>query len=198
MAIKQEQIKKLQNSSLIREELGISIRWRILTTKGGKARIVAYQDARDVQKALDYVCGPENWSNEAHNIAGKIYMSIGISTEDGWVFKSDVGTETAIEATKGEASDAFKRASIMWGIFRDVYDMDYIVLDYSDKNHSPVTPDGELLMTPDAIAAYCNGISKPMGHLRNIFKDLREQINADPVVLQALTTLKNFINECRK
>lgn len=50
MAITQEQLKKLQNSSLIREELGISIRWRILTAKGGKARIVAYQDARDVQK----------------------------------------------------------------------------------------------------------------------------------------------------
>lgn len=194
MAINQDQIKKLQNSKLIREELGISIRWRILTTKGGKARIVAYQDARDVQKALDHVCGPENWSNEAHNIANKIYMSIGINTEDGWVFKSDVGTETAIEAVKGESSDAFKRASIMWGIFRDVYDMEYIVLDYSIKEQSPVTPEGELLKTPDAISAYCNNISKPMGHLRAIYKDLVNVLSTDNSAMQAMATLKSFIN----
>ena len=32
----------------------------MLTSKGGIARIVAYQDARDYQKALDYVSEEEN------------------------------------------------------------------------------------------------------------------------------------------
>ena len=194
MAVSTQDLKKLQDSSTLRKELNIDIKWRILTSKGGKARIVAYQDARDVQRVLDYVCGPENWSNEPRNLDGKMYMSLGINTEhSGWVYKADVGIETNIEAVKGEASDAFKRASIMWGIFRDVYDTEYIVLDVQGKY--PVTPDGVLLKTPEAIGLYCNSISQPLGYLKRYYKVAKSLLEKNEDAMQAFKTLGNFTKQ---
>lgn len=194
MPVSKEDLRKLQNSDLLRKELNLVIRWRILTAKGGVARIVAYQDSRDVQRILDHVCGPENWSNEPRNLDGKIYMTIGINTQDeGWVYKNDVGTETAVEAVKGEASDAFKRAAVMWGIFRDIYDIDYIVLEYNGKY--PVTPDKIELKTPESITLYCNSINEPMGHLRKLYFSMRHKVDASKDMLSIFEQLKTFINE---
>ncbi len=194
MPVSKEKLKKLQDSNLLRKELNLVTRWRILTAKGGKARIVAYQDSRDVQYVLDHVCGPENWSNEPRNLGGKIYMTIGINTQDeGWVYKNDVGTESAIESIKGESSDAFKRAAVMWGIFRDIYEYDYIVLNYNGKY--PVTPDGIELKTPVAISVYCNSISKPMAILRKLYFSMKDSIDNNNNILEAFKTLKEHINE---
>ena len=44
--------------------------------KGGIARIVPYQDSRDVQNVLDSIVGPTNWTNEPRNINGKLYMAM--------------------------------------------------------------------------------------------------------------------------
>jgi hypothetical protein len=194
MAVSKSDLLRLQNSSLLRKELNILIRWRILTAKGGKARIVAYQDSRDVQKVLDYVCGPENWSNEPRNLGGKLYMTIGINTADeGWVYKNDVGIESNIEATKGESSDAFKRAAVMWGIFRDIYEYDYIVLDFNGKY--PVTPEKMELKTSEAINLYCNSISEPMNHLRKLYFSIKDRLHENEEIIKVLEQLKKFINE---
>ena len=193
MAVDKTKLLELQNSDKLRKELNLVIRWRVLTNKGGISRIVAYQDARDVQKVLDHVCSAENWSNEPINIQGKLYMTIGINTDEGWVYKNDVGVETAIESTKGEASDAFKRSAVMWGIFRDIYELDYIVLKSTGKY--PVTPDGIELKTPDAITMYCNSISEPMSHLRRLYLSMRHKIEADEEIMNIMSKLKNFINE---
>ena len=194
MTVKKEQILELQNSTKLRKELNLVLRWRILTSKGGVARIVAYQDSRDVQEVLDHVVGPTNWSTEPRILDGKLYMSLGINIEDeGWVFKSDVGTETSIEATKGESSDAFKRASVMWGIFRDIYQLDYIILKTNGRN--PVTPDGIELETPVAITLYCNSISEPMSHLRRLYLSMKHSLNGKDDILKSMEQIKNFINE---
>ena len=39
-----------------------------------------------------------------------------------WVWKWNMGTESDFEAEKGEASDAFKRAAVLWGIGRFLYE----------------------------------------------------------------------------
>lgn len=195
MAVSKEDLLRLQDSHKLRQELHIALRWRVLTSKGGVARITAYQDARDVQKVLDHVCGPDCWENEPLNINGKLYMSIRIKTEDGWVSRSDVGTESNIEAVKGEASDALKRAAVMWGIFRDIYDIDYIVLKFDGKY--PLTNEGVQLQTPEAINLYCNGVSEPMGHLVSIYKALRNRIEERIEIRNLILTLKEFINENR-
>lgn len=194
MPVSKEKLLKLQNNSKLREELNLSIRWRVLTTKGGKARIVAYQDARDVQLVLDHVCGPQNWSNEPRSINNNLFMVIGINTEEeGWVYKADVGMEANIGGAKGEASDALKRAAVVWGVFRDIYMLDYIVLDA--KGQVPYTKEGQPLMTAEAITLYCNGLNSSMGHLINLYKSIKDKLNGRDDVNNALKLLKNFINE---
>jgi hypothetical protein len=56
-----------------------------------------------------------------------------------WVWKSDCGTESQVEKQKGEASDAFKRAAVMWGIGRFLYSLGIIkikevIKDGKDRN----------------------------------------------------------------
>ena len=43
-----------------------------------------------------------------------------------WVTKEDVGVESNTEATKGEASDAFKRSGTNWGIGRELYTAPFV------------------------------------------------------------------------
>lgn len=40
--------------------------------------------------------------------------------------KQDVGTESNTEAVKGESSDSFKRAAVLWGIGRELYTSPHI------------------------------------------------------------------------
>ena len=194
MSVTVEQIKKLQDSRSLRKELNIPIRWRVLTTKGGICRITAYQDARDVQKVLYYVCGPNNWENEPSNLNGKMYMSIRIRTDEGWVSKSDVGEETSIAAAKGESSDALKRAASAWGIFRDLYDYDYIVLKCAADGKTPLTEDGKRLETPWALSLYCNGISSSMGLLIKLYKQIGVSME-DSELLNAFSLIKERIKK---
>lgn len=106
---------------------------------GGSGKMLTYIDARYVMDTLDRVCHPENWQNEFRldgngNLTCGIgilvsYVPEGVEVKDiplfgppEWVWKWDVGTESSIEATKGNFSDAFKRAGVHWGIARDLYD----------------------------------------------------------------------------
>ena len=51
-----------------------------------------------------------------------MYCGISIKSESGeWIQKWNVGTESNMEAEKGEASDAMKRAGFAWGIGAELY-----------------------------------------------------------------------------
>lgn len=108
------------NLKLLADE--IPVKWRVQSTQYGKANCVAYVDARDVQNHLDNICGIENWQSRHKEEKGNLFCEIGIRVNGDWIWKSDVGTESKIEKQKGEASDSFKRAAVMWGIGRFVYD----------------------------------------------------------------------------
>ncbi len=92
--------------------------------KGGYATILAYKDARADMNRLDNVCGVEGWQDKYETINGHLFCSIGIWSESKkeWIWKQNVGTESNVEKTKGEASDAFKRAGFCCGIGRELYD----------------------------------------------------------------------------
>ena len=91
--------------------------------KGPGGMTLDYVDARFVYDRLDDVVGPANWQNIFERDAkGALRCGISIHTEDGWVTKWDTGTESDIESQKGEHSDAVKRAAVLWGIARDLYD----------------------------------------------------------------------------
>lgn len=111
-----------------------AIHWRIgaRTKDKSKGIPLAYIDARDVMQRLDEVIGPFNWQDR-YPFEG--CCEIGILNEDAgeWIWKSNGVGKTIIrdeareeEKTmkeKGQYSDAFKRAAVLWGIGRYLYDL---------------------------------------------------------------------------
>lgn len=141
-----------------------SIKWRVQsikeTQKGLKAICIPYVDARDVQDRLDDVCGIQNWQSRHKEVKGNLFCEIGILIDDVWVWKSDVGAESNIEKAKGESSDSFKRAAVMWGIGRDLYKSDPMVINatkYKGKA-KPCNKSGQVFWDGTALSNYINEI----------------------------------------
>lgn len=90
--------------------------------------LLLYQDARVGMTILDNVVGQANWQRKHYELKGHIYCSLGIrNPQTGeWVWKDDAGAETEVEKEKGEASDSFKRACVLWGIGRCLYNSPFI------------------------------------------------------------------------
>lgn len=105
-----------------------AIHWRaqVVSAKdpnAPKAMALAYIDARDVQRRLDEVCGPANWQCDYPHAGSKTICRIGIKVDGEWIWKANGAGDTDIEAEKGAISDAFKRAAVLWGIGRYLYDL---------------------------------------------------------------------------
>lgn len=101
---------------------------KVKMVKQNGVMLLLYKDARCDQNILDEVVGPENWQRKHTSINGNLFCSVGvfIPQMDAWVWKEDVGVESATEAEKGQASDAFKRACFNWGIGRELYTAPFI------------------------------------------------------------------------
>lgn len=101
------------------------ISWRVgsVSKDKKKAMVLAYLDARDVMQRLDDVCGIGNWQNKHPHANGKTSCAIGIKIGDEWVWKENGAGDSQVEAEKGAFSDAFKRAAVLWGIGRYLYDV---------------------------------------------------------------------------
>ena len=134
----------------------IPFKYKPQSVKYGKATMVAYIDARDVQDLLDEVAGPENWQTDFKVINENMFCGIGINTPQGMVWKWDCGVESNVEQEKGEASDAFKRAAVQWGIGRFLYRLGIVELKtalYKEKER-PARDDGSILWNNDEISEY--------------------------------------------
>ena len=149
----------------------IPFKWRVQSANQWGASCVAYIDARDVQDLLDEVCGPQNWQCKYSEHKGNLFCEIGIRQffddepilEDIWVWKSDCGTESNVEKQKGEASDAFKRAAVMWGIGRFLYSKTIVKLPTKEKNGKYVPyseKSGRYIYDADHITKWCNQLSQ--------------------------------------
>lgn len=136
----------------------IPVKWRVQSSKNGYSMCVAYVDARDVQKHLDEVCGIENWQSRHKEEKGNLFCEIGINFNGNWIWKSDVGTESNIEKQKGEASDSFKRAAVMWGVGRFVYDYPVIRVKNAKDSKYPCSnyASQKVLFDGSALTAYIN------------------------------------------
>lgn len=99
----------------------------------GSCTLLLYQDARCGMDILDESIGSDKWQKEYYEVKGNVYCKIGILTDNGWVWKADCGMESNVDAAKGEASDAFKRACVSWGIGRELYSGPRIKIDCPDK-----------------------------------------------------------------
>lgn len=95
----------------------------------GKKAWLLYKTARTDARLLDETFGVFGWNCDFKDIKGNLYCTITATDKDGHTAeKSDCGTESKMEAEKGEASDAFKRAGFKWGIGRELYSAPNIIL----------------------------------------------------------------------
>lgn len=108
-------------------------KWRVQSFSKNKpsATVVAYIDSRNASDQLnEYAI--YGWSDEYYEVAGNTYCRVGIVMPDGTVlYRSDCGVESNQDAEKGQASDAFKRACVKWGIGRFLYNLD---IEYVNAN----------------------------------------------------------------
>lgn len=107
------------------------ISWRVGATTGDKSKgiALAYVDARDVMKRLDDVCGLE-WQDR-YPFAG--CCEIGLKINGEWLWRSNGADETNVEGVKGQFSDAFKRAAVLWGVGRYLYYLPNVWVPLNDK-----------------------------------------------------------------
>jgi hypothetical protein len=114
------------------EEISCRIQ-QVTSTKG--AVVLLYKDARVDMSILDETYGPMNWQRGHREIGGKMFCVISVWDDDKkqWIAKEDVGVESNTEATKGEASDSFKRSGTNWGIGRELYTAPFIYIQLQDN-----------------------------------------------------------------
>lgn len=103
---------------------------RVQSVKNGKATMLLYIDSRCVTNLLDEAVGCMNWQTEFYQVNGLIMGKLGIWDDDKktWVWKSDTGSESNIEAEKGLISDTYKRLLSRWGV-TELYTAPRIQLD---------------------------------------------------------------------
>lgn len=101
------------------------IHWRVGATTSDKKKgiALAYIDARHVMRRLDDVMGP-CWQNKYTLSDGRLLIcEITLLINGIWLTRSNGAGDTDVEAEKGKASDAFKRAAVQWGIARYLYSL---------------------------------------------------------------------------
>ena len=104
--------------------------WKKGEYVGGKC--FAYVTNRAIMDRLDEVVGAENWQVNIKQLSavttGKqtkegFLSEIGIRVGEEWVWKTDGADNTDFEAIKGGISGADKRAAVLWGVGRYLYDL---------------------------------------------------------------------------
>ena len=98
--------------------------------------MLLYKDARVDMKILDETFGTLGWKRTHELINNNLFCNIDIwdAEKKEWIRKQDVGVESNTEKEKGQASDAFKRAAVKWGIGRFLYDLPIKVAKADGKN----------------------------------------------------------------
>ena len=130
-------MKKAKSKPTLREQLAApfdpaELRWKPGSKSGDKKRamIMPYVTGRAIMDRLDLVFGPAGWSDSYERIDGKAWRCRITATIDGRdVFKEGLSDEPQIEAIKGGASGALKRAAVKWGIGRYLYRLPAVWVD---------------------------------------------------------------------
>lgn len=104
------------------------IELRVAQCSDKGVQLLLYKTARTDAALLDEVY-PDAWQNDFKVINGNMYGGIGIKVNSEWLWRWDCGSESNMEAEKGEASDAFKRAGFKWGIGAELYSSPFVWID---------------------------------------------------------------------
>lgn len=90
--------------------------------------LLLYKDSRCDMRILDETFGVMGWRDSYQAINGELFCTIEVwdAEKSQWIAKQSNGTPSNMEAEKGRASDAFKRAGFMLGIGRELYTAPFI------------------------------------------------------------------------
>jgi len=126
------------------------------------------------------VLGIDGWSNQLiETTAAGLICELSIIVNGVQITKSNVGTKSAFEAEKGQASDAMKRAAVAFGIGAYIYEISPVTLKKNGK--MLVTDKGEPLDTPDKLSSYINMKNPYKAKLSEVFyslsKDKQTELN---------------------
>ena len=90
--------------------------------------LLLYKDSRGDMRILDETFGVTGWRDSYQSINGELFCTIEVwdAEKSQWIAKQSNGTPSNMEAEKGRASDAFKRAGFMLGIGRELYTAPFI------------------------------------------------------------------------
>lgn len=90
--------------------------------------LLLYKDSRCDMRILDETFGMTGWRDSYQSINGELFCTIEVwdAEKSQWIAKQSNGTPSNMEAEKGRASDAFKRAGFMLGIGRELYTAPFI------------------------------------------------------------------------
>lgn len=119
-----------------------SIEWRVGATNSDKSRGTAlpYMTARAIQDRFDEAVGPGGWEAKyrvvetevANRKMAAMFCAISLYIDGKWVTKEDAVEISAtsesgrnhIDPVKTAVSDAFKRAAVLWGLGRYLYEFE--------------------------------------------------------------------------
>lgn len=119
-----------------------AIEWRVGSTNSDKTRGTAlpYMTARAIQDRFDEAVGPGGWEAKYRVVETEVasrkmaamFCAISLHLDGRWVTKEDAveisaTTESgrnSIDPVKTAVSDAFKRAAVLWGLGRYLYEFD--------------------------------------------------------------------------
>ena len=143
-------ITKEQHAALCRPFPVEDIEWKLIQVRdNGESGIVgrcsAFITAREVMARLDLVFGPGGWTSSVVPFEVGKEPGFVCRITAGGVYHEDVADLTDVEAVKGGASGAMKRAAVHFGIGRYLYDLPkggYIQVDPKGVFHGELRKDG--------------------------------------------------------
>lgn len=143
-------ITKEQHAALCRPFPVEDIEWKLIQAwdrgeSGGiGGRCSAFITAREVMARLDLVFGPGGWTSSVVPFEVGKEPGFVCRITAGGVYHEDVADLTDVEAVKGGASGAMKRAAVHFGIGRYLYDLPggYIQVDPKGVFHGELRKDG--------------------------------------------------------
>jgi hypothetical protein len=141
--MKQELIEKLKAAFSFDE---VEAKIQVTTQDKTKGMAVFYIDSRAIQSRLDETLGPLNWKNQYtpwHGNAQLCGIALYCDERKEWIAKYDGSECSDIEPIKGGISDSFKRAAVLWGIGRYLYQIDGVWVEIEQRGKGSYIKDNQ-------------------------------------------------------
>ncbi|ACK92704.1 MULTISPECIES: Rad52/Rad22 family DNA repair protein [Bacillus cereus group] len=120
------------------EQLG----WKITHTFESQGRFFAYVapfvDARAIQDRFDEVFGIDKWQVSYEKWGEKATKcTISVFLNERWISKEDGSEESDYSSVKGGFSNSLKRAAVLWGVGRYLYNVKPSKVELSTRSNGP-------------------------------------------------------------